>query len=315
MQYTQGATYHELGATADGGEAITITGTVDPNVPGTYTITYTATDEAGNVGTATRVVTFVATTTTTPVITDPCECPEGYGWSKKAGGCKEGSTTSCDECKTMAHCETGSCHAHGCYGYMPHFTCQCTPACDEYGNCCSDQHACNTCQEELYCSEDIPCSTFCHADSVCPCTCGHIPTTTPTTSPSMPPTQTECDMSMEEPFCGTIPCEDICDPNACPCTCAEDPLSYSESEISTVVNADEMARLNSFVMGDEESFSELMDVASDSVTYGLAIIGFLVAAYMLIKTLFFKKNRDGFMPIGKIKIENYDSTSAELPQC
>merc|ERR1712142_1151966 len=123
-------------------------------------------------------------------------------------------------------------------------------------------------------------------------------------------------MSMEQPFCGTIPCEDICDDNACPCTCPKKD-SYSESEISTVVNADEMARLNSFVMGDEESFSELMDDIPNSVTYGLAIIGFLVAAYTLIKikTLFFNKNRDGFMPIGKIKIENYDSTSAELPQC
>ena len=68
-------------------------------------------------------------------------------------------------------------------------------------------------------------------------------------------------------------------------------------------------------MENEELFSEIMDVASNSVTYGLAIIGFLVAVYMLMKTLFCNKNRDGFMPIGKIKIENYDSTSAPLPQC
>ena len=48
--------YSEPGAVSDGGEEVTITGTVDPNVPGTYTLKYTATDEAGNVGTATREV-------------------------------------------------------------------------------------------------------------------------------------------------------------------------------------------------------------------------------------------------------------------
>ena len=56
MEIPQGGSYDELGAVSDGGEEVTITGTVNPDVPGTYTLTYTATDEAGNVGTATREV-------------------------------------------------------------------------------------------------------------------------------------------------------------------------------------------------------------------------------------------------------------------
>ena len=51
-----GATYTDAGATADGGETVTTSGTVDTSTVGTYTITYSATDAAGNTGTATRTV-------------------------------------------------------------------------------------------------------------------------------------------------------------------------------------------------------------------------------------------------------------------
>jgi hypothetical protein len=44
------------GATSNGGEAVTVSGTVDIAVSATYTLTYTATDAAGNTGTATRSV-------------------------------------------------------------------------------------------------------------------------------------------------------------------------------------------------------------------------------------------------------------------
>ena len=66
-----GGTYNELGATVtdnvDSGLQAVITGSVDTTTVGEYTLTYTATDSAGNIGTATRVVKVVDTTK--PVIT------------------------------------------------------------------------------------------------------------------------------------------------------------------------------------------------------------------------------------------------------
>ena len=51
-----GDTYVDAGAEADGGETVTTDlGGLDTNVAGTYTITYSATDAAGNTGTATPV--------------------------------------------------------------------------------------------------------------------------------------------------------------------------------------------------------------------------------------------------------------------
>ena len=41
-----GTTYTDAGATADGGETVTTTGTVDTSTVGAYTITYSATDAA-----------------------------------------------------------------------------------------------------------------------------------------------------------------------------------------------------------------------------------------------------------------------------
>ena len=53
-------TYTELGATAtdeeDGAITPVVSGSVNKDLAGTYTLTYTATDAAGNVGTATRTV-------------------------------------------------------------------------------------------------------------------------------------------------------------------------------------------------------------------------------------------------------------------
>ncbi len=62
-----GDTYADEGATADGGETVTSSGTVDTFTVGSYTITYSATDAAGNTGTATRTVNVQDTTA--PVIT------------------------------------------------------------------------------------------------------------------------------------------------------------------------------------------------------------------------------------------------------
>ena len=60
-----GATYTDAGATADGGETVTSTGTVDTSTVGAYTITYSATDAANNTGTTTRTVNVVDTTLST----------------------------------------------------------------------------------------------------------------------------------------------------------------------------------------------------------------------------------------------------------
>ena len=62
-----GTTYTDAGATSDGGESVSSSGSVDTNTVGTYTITYSASDAAGNTSTATRTVNVVDTTP--PVIT------------------------------------------------------------------------------------------------------------------------------------------------------------------------------------------------------------------------------------------------------
>ena len=62
-----GSAYTDAGATSDGGETVSSSGSVDTNTVGTYTITYSATDAAGNTSTATRTVNVVDTTP--PVIT------------------------------------------------------------------------------------------------------------------------------------------------------------------------------------------------------------------------------------------------------
>ena len=61
LDIEQGATYSDAGATAtdtvDGSVTVVTTGSVDTATAGTYTLTYTATDNAGNVATKTRAVT------------------------------------------------------------------------------------------------------------------------------------------------------------------------------------------------------------------------------------------------------------------
>ena len=62
-----GSSYTDAGATSDGGESVSLSGSVDTSVVGTYTITYSASDAAGNTSTATRIVNVVDTTP--PVLT------------------------------------------------------------------------------------------------------------------------------------------------------------------------------------------------------------------------------------------------------
>lgn len=64
VNHERGTTYTDAGATADGGETVSVTGVsgVDVNTIGTYLIGYFATDAAGNTGSATRTVNVVDTT-------------------------------------------------------------------------------------------------------------------------------------------------------------------------------------------------------------------------------------------------------------
>ena len=69
-----GSTYTEAGALAtddiDGEVAVIISGSVDTATTGTYTVTYTATDSAGNTTTVERTITVGTTTTTTDTATE-----------------------------------------------------------------------------------------------------------------------------------------------------------------------------------------------------------------------------------------------------
>ena len=68
VSHELGATYTDAGATADGGETVTTSGTVNVNTAGVYTLTYSASDAAANAATSvTRTVTVADTTV--PVIT------------------------------------------------------------------------------------------------------------------------------------------------------------------------------------------------------------------------------------------------------
>ena len=75
MTVIQGGTYTDPGATCtdnkDATCTVVATGTVDTNTPGTYTLTYTATDRAGNVSTKTRIVRVIAVVDTPAQVTLP----------------------------------------------------------------------------------------------------------------------------------------------------------------------------------------------------------------------------------------------------
>ena len=97
MSVEVGGTYSEAGATSDGGETVTISGAVDVNTAGIYTVTYSASDAVGNAATATRTVTVSAPAgTTVPVITltgDATMSVEVGGTYSEAGATSDGGET------------------------------------------------------------------------------------------------------------------------------------------------------------------------------------------------------------------------------
>ena len=58
-----GTTYADAGATSNGGDTVTTSGTVDVNTAGTYTLTYSASDAAGNAATSVSRTVVVEKTT------------------------------------------------------------------------------------------------------------------------------------------------------------------------------------------------------------------------------------------------------------
>jgi hypothetical protein len=76
---TQGSVYTEEGATStdnvDTNVQVNLSGSVDTGTAGTYTITYTATDTAGNTATATREVIVTSPVVVTPPVVEPTPEP------------------------------------------------------------------------------------------------------------------------------------------------------------------------------------------------------------------------------------------------
>ena len=73
IEIAQGSSYTDAGATAfdvgdNASKTVTTSGTVNTSTPGTYTLTYTAADSKGNIGTATRTVTVLAPASTSPTV-------------------------------------------------------------------------------------------------------------------------------------------------------------------------------------------------------------------------------------------------------
>ena len=91
----KGATYTDAGASANGGETVTTTGTVNTGVVGSYTLTYSATDGT-NTGTATRTVNVVDTTA--PVITitgdNPATVEKGATYTDAGASANGGETVT-----------------------------------------------------------------------------------------------------------------------------------------------------------------------------------------------------------------------------
>jgi hypothetical protein len=93
----RGTTYVDLGATANGGETVTVnTSSINMDVSDTYTVTYSATDAYGNIGTASRTV--IVEDTIAPVITlsgaNPYLVPDGGSFSDPGATADGGETVS-----------------------------------------------------------------------------------------------------------------------------------------------------------------------------------------------------------------------------
>ena len=82
-----GTTYVDPGATADGGETVTVnTSGLNMDVSGTYTVTYSATDADGNIGTASRTVIVTEVTETVKLLAPDAAISDYFGSSVAISG-------------------------------------------------------------------------------------------------------------------------------------------------------------------------------------------------------------------------------------
>jgi uncharacterized repeat protein (TIGR01451 family) len=93
--------FTDPGATANdacaGSVPVTLSfGSVDPNTPGTYKLTYTATDPSGNSGYINRLVTVVDTTP--PVVTPPANITQAAAAGQCSASLNPGTATAADTC-------------------------------------------------------------------------------------------------------------------------------------------------------------------------------------------------------------------------
>ena len=93
VNLTVGQSYTELGASVSGGTSATanVSGSVNTSVAGTYTVTYSASDTDGNVGTATRTV---IVSKGTPSITQPPTASDITAGQKLSASNLSGGTAS-----------------------------------------------------------------------------------------------------------------------------------------------------------------------------------------------------------------------------
>jgi len=122
---TQGTAYSEAGATAtddrDGNLTITVSGSVDVNTVGSYTVTYKATDSEGNEASVIRTVNVVlAPDTTSPVIT--LNGDSSIEWTQGTAYSDEGATATDDRDGNLTVTVTGSVDANTIGSYTLTYT-------------------------------------------------------------------------------------------------------------------------------------------------------------------------------------------------
>jgi hypothetical protein len=119
MSLNQGDIWMDPGATATDASStnisssLVVTGTVDTNTPGIYTLTYTATDAAGNTGSASRVVTVSSGVTATGASSTAPVTPSTPAPTAASTGGSSSSTSGSGNASTSTTAPAGSSDSSG----------------------------------------------------------------------------------------------------------------------------------------------------------------------------------------------------------